>query len=285
MNEIAVIVPTYGRAKEIRKTAKHLNETAKHEMLIYFIADESDKESLAEIESLMKEMVNVRLLTTSIRGVGKIYEFGYHNTTEDYVFMAADDMVFPDGWLMMAMDQIGDKGAIAIADENSGSWCLFMVKRDYVQEKSCVEDRSNTMLNTDYDRIADAEFVFTLDARGDLAYATFFINHMTPVFYGQKKMSSDGQTQEISYNQFLIRDLMIPYADVHADIVQDSHTGVRNILKIKIVPKNPIITDNFRYDEYTKESNSRDEEIMQSRRHLWGGKCQYRFPPKIHEVL
>lgn len=277
---VAIIVPTFGRETELPALGAHLLETAGHDFTLYFIVNDDDFKSQAVIKQMLSQSEKVKMLETKRRRVGEVFEFGYQNTTEDFVFMTGDDMYYKQDFLKKAMEEIGDKGALAVADENSGSWCVFLVRRAYVQEKSCVIDRPNTMLNVDYDRIADSELVFTLQSRGDLAYASFFCDHRSPLFYGSKKLTDDKKNVEVSYNQYLIRDHSIPYSEVLADIVENGN-GVRNILRVRIVPKKPMLVDSFRYNHYGEEANKKDEELLKERSHLWGGQLYHEVKPKV----
>jgi len=282
---VALLVPTYQRSKTLEATTKHLIESCGFPSTIYYIVDENDQLSIDVVTKIMKDNSCVKLLKTIERGVGRCFEFGYHATTEDFVVTVGDDMLFPDGWLQIAMNEIKDKGVFAIADENSGSWCVFLVRRSYVQEKSCVVNRPNAMFNVDYDRIADSEMVFTLQERGDIAYATFFVDHRNPLFYGSKKLSADGKSYEVHHRQVLIREHSIPYSDIVTEIVRSEDTGVANILRIKFFPKDPICVDEFRYTPYTTSANKKDEELLKSRAHLWGGNLYHKITPKVFKRI
>ena len=281
---VAIIIPTLGRPHILEEQVEHLLNTAGCLVNIHFVVDAEDAESIDVIIGIRKHRPMVHMITTRENGVGRCFEFGYQNTTEDFVLTVGDDMRFPQDWVKTALEEIGDKGVLAIADENSGSWCVFMVRRSYCEEHSCVNDRPNTMFNVDYDRIADSEMVFTMQARGHLAYASFFVDHRNPLFYGSKKLAEDGKTVETQFSQYLIRDLAIPYSNVTVDIISNKETGVGNLLLIKIVPKNPMWVNEFRYTPYSEEATQKDAEILKKRAYMWGGRLHHEIVPRIEGV-
>jgi glycosyltransferase involved in cell wall biosynthesis len=264
---VDLIIPTYGRHENLRALTLEIARCAGAEFRIFFVINPTDTQTENVIVELCKEHDFISILKTESKDISEIVQFGYEKTSSEYVMFLADDLGFPQGFLKTALGDIGDKALLAIASTECHGWSWFMVKRSYVEEHSLVCGTTNRVMASGYCRMAEAELVFTMQSRGQIAYASFTFDHADPSLYGYL------QRGVVSRKKWLLTDLSIPFCDIEVRVIKNEDTGLNNVLEIGFVPRNPIVVGDS-YKAYSNEEHIKDCAVLASRAHLWGGKTR-----------
>lgn len=159
---------------------------------VLFIASDGDRKEIKAIRSLMRSKLPVGILIVDPHPHGD-YAFkinrGVLATGEPWIFQAADDLRFHDGWLDEAVRVAGLNGARVIGTDDrcnprvrSGRHSTHsLVARSYVEEVG-TGDRPGHMLHEGYEHgFVDDELVWIARRRGEFAFSYgSVVEHLHP---------------------------------------------------------------------------------------------------------
>jgi glycosyltransferase involved in cell wall biosynthesis len=163
---IAVIIPTLNRPHRIAEIVANLKDTAS-QAVPYFVIEEHDTATAEAIEaSGAGKIINKR--SPSYAGA---VNTAVAETTEPYIFLAADDLIFHEGWLEPLLELAKDFGFVGTndlynPDVLAGTHAThYLVTRDYA--KLGTIDDPDSLLHEGYiHNYTDTEAVATAKFRG-----------------------------------------------------------------------------------------------------------------------
>jgi len=268
---IAIYIPTINNKNLLASVVSNIKQTAEVDYNIYFIIEKEDVESLKEINRLQQDNSNLfYIVNTKDKGPNNCFNLAYKNTTEEYFVITIDDVIYPQGWLRQAMEQIGDKSVLAFNEKNCGGWGFFLVKREYIKNQSGVIDMPDLVYFPYRHQYADSEFQFTARHRGEIIYSDIELDHRDVSFFGEA-YEEDG-IQKVLVKNIIVRDLMIARSEVNVTKIENDNNPKEILLKIELIPRNPILTSKKERKKEINDSVKDDKAIFLSRAHLWGGK-------------
>jgi len=187
MTEIAILIPTLGRAHRIPEIVANVAETAPNAR-IHFIAEQDDDETVKALEG-MKATIG------DFGTYGKAINAGYADCPEAILMTSDDDCTYAEGWLEAAMEQMtGDIRVVGTNDLHNpyvleGKHSTHsLVDRRYLDEIGGVIDQGPGSFMFEYDHnYTDAELVETAKARGVFAPCLdSVVEHIHPEFGGRE---------------------------------------------------------------------------------------------------
>ena len=130
----AILIPTFGRPHRIKQLYNNVVNTS-DDCTLYFIVEESDTDTIAEIRKLGARMIVNQGLPTYASCINSAYE----QTKEMFLFTGADDLHFTPNWLsavqriMSENSQIGVVGTFdpihPLPDHSTHS----LIRREYIK--------------------------------------------------------------------------------------------------------------------------------------------------------
>lgn len=108
----------------------------------------------------------------------------FHYTTEPYMFLGADDVIFYPGWLSAALEAMREvDGVVTVADLYNPNGTLALVSRRYILEESGCVDEPAVVVHSGYrHNYSDTELFATAKARGRHAYCPeAVVEHLHPL--------------------------------------------------------------------------------------------------------
>jgi glycosyltransferase involved in cell wall biosynthesis len=168
---IDVIIPTLGRPHRLADLAANIAATTKDDHRVVFVVEESDGDSIAAVADLgLVPVVNRR--TANYQGA---VNTAYEDTTGEWLFCGADDLVFHKGWDFNAFHtREGYTGRVLGTNDLYNGHVLAgvhsthsLVHRSYLDELGGVVDHGpGSFLFEGYDHnFCDTEFIATAKMR------------------------------------------------------------------------------------------------------------------------
>lgn len=184
-----VLVPVLRRPHRVVPLLESLGDSA----CALFIASPDDHEEQAAIRRAGADMIVLEQPPRHGDYARKI-NAGYRQSTEEWLFLGADDLSFHDGWLGAAMaeqtrvvgtNDLGNPRVIA-----GGHATHSLVHRSYVDQFGTI-DEPGKLLHEGYPHeFVDDEFVATAKLRGEWSFAAeSVVEHLHPS-WGKAPMDS-----------------------------------------------------------------------------------------------
>lgn len=172
-SKLAISVPTLDRYKRLEWIVENIHKTTNElDYNIYFIAEDNDTETIKEVNRIKKEYGSVNLIKSTGRNINAAVNEMYRQTKEELIYLSCDDLEFTPGWLTPCLNVMEENPKIMIVgtydgytsgEANSG----YLIKREYVDNHSCVVDCPKTIYNEVYEHFyADTELYYTGKTRG-----------------------------------------------------------------------------------------------------------------------
>jgi len=180
MNDIAILIPTYGRHLRLESVARNIHQFTTTPHTIYFVCENEDKESIAAVLHMKEECI----IVTGGTYVSAV-NAGYRSTGEPFIFCGSDDITFSPNWDTLMLKEMEDPniGIVGAMDE----WEIsktglhgshFLVRRTYIEKQSGVVDEQNVIYSSQYIHVmCDIETEQTAMGRKAFAMSKAFISH------------------------------------------------------------------------------------------------------------
>jgi len=171
MAATAVLIPTLGRPERVSRLLENLDATTHSPNIAYFLVERDDDATARAVEAVGARWITNEGAPTYASCINS----GYRNTTEPFLFLGADDIVFVDGWLEAGLAAMNDPeiGVVGTADPY---WPLpdhsshSLVRRRYIEEQSGCMDVADVVLFPYFHGFTDHELVGVAKARGAYVY-------------------------------------------------------------------------------------------------------------------
>lgn len=182
---VVVLVPVLARPHRVRPTLDSIRAATPEPHRILFLADEGDA---SEIRTL--ERAGADYLICGGNYAAKINR-GCRETSEPYIFTAADDLEFHPGWYSRALGYMSDTVRVVGTNDLCNQRTMLgqhsthtLIARDYIEETGGVVDEGpGTVLHEGYaHEYTDDEFIGTAMSRGVYAHAfDSLVEHLHPL--------------------------------------------------------------------------------------------------------
>jgi len=269
-DHVDILIPTYRNARRLKNLVSNIEQTAGYPHKIVFITEADDEETAKTIAGM--EGDSVIWITNDKKGrLTHCLNLAYRCTQGNFLVITSDDVLFSENWLRDAVNEIGSKGVLAFSDKNAAGWGHFLVKREYIENYSGVVDEPGQIFHEYRHEYADAEFQFTARQRGQIVYSNIAVDHRDPKYFGAA-YEENGEIKPI-VKTYVIRDHSLRHVDINVGIVENQNNPKELILRIDLVPKNPIVVNPNYLNNNNKsdEAKAMDYKDFSSRAHLWGG--------------
>lgn len=161
-SEIAVLIPTLGRAERLAGLVDNVHAVTVAEHRVYLIMERDDFASIGAAKSL--DAISV---VGEYGSCAAAVNEGYRVSVEPFFAVANDDVRFHDGWDVAALAHFNDRVQIVGLNDGSGDCkCFSIARRRYIEQHSGVFDRPNTVYHTYRSQCPDTEFAFYAQLRG-----------------------------------------------------------------------------------------------------------------------
>lgn len=173
---VAILMPVLDRAWRIEPLLRNIRDATPEPHRVIFAA--SDPETIAELDRLHAQYLQDDGDTWPNR-INRLF----HHTTEPYVFLGADDVVFYPGWLPILLAAAQAVDGVAVANDYfNKNGTLALVSRRYIEEQSGCVDMPDVVVYPGYrHNWSDAELFATAKARGRHAYCPdAVVEHLHP---------------------------------------------------------------------------------------------------------
>lgn len=160
---LAVLCPTVHRAEKLEALAENLRENTTVAYRLYFVVESWDERTF-DAAGHIPGCVVVR---GDFGSCAAAYNAGFEASTEPYVFLANDDLEFPKGWELPALEMIQSGTPIVGVNEGHNRMtCFSMVERQFIEDFSGVFDRPGTLVHPYKSQYVDTELAEYAKHRG-----------------------------------------------------------------------------------------------------------------------
>lgn len=191
-SEIAIAVPLLGRPQRVRPLLESARDATPEPHTIWLIVTHGDQQVINESLALADEF-SARVVQMAPQAVGdyaKKINRVFNLSVEPFIFTAADDLKFYDGWwpaarAMFDDPKIGVVGTNDLAPTNrsrAGDHSThFAIRRTYVQQHGLIDGAAGVFYEGYHHEYVDDEAVGTAKHRGAWAYASnSIVEHLHP---------------------------------------------------------------------------------------------------------
>lgn len=196
--ELVVIVPVLMRPLRVEPFLESLRAATPKPHRVIFVATIGDTPMLRTIKRIVDDTVQLEVLRPNrIGDYAKKVNRAYTISTEPFMFLAADDLHFHDGWYERAHrqfldDQVGVVGTQDLANTDRarrGEHATHsLVRRSYIDECGTIDEPGKVLHEGYTHEFVDDEFVGTAKFRGAWAFAyDSVVEHLHPSWGKAKK--------------------------------------------------------------------------------------------------
>lgn len=182
---VAVIVPMLGRPHTVDPLVSSLRSTTTTARIL-FVCTPGDAEVMAEIDRVGCERIEVAGPRPG--DYARKINAGYRHTTEELMFLGADDLLFHPGWFEAALAELRP-GIGVVGTNDLGSKRVMagehsthsLVTRAYCDEHGTIDGPGSVLAEVYPHEFVDDEFVATAKHRGAWAFAfDSHVEHLHP---------------------------------------------------------------------------------------------------------
>jgi hypothetical protein len=187
----AILVPVLNRPDAAAPLVESVRETT--DSPVVFLCSPRDHDEIRACRRASRKHRNVRSMVVPwVNGPGdysRKVNYGIRHTTESWLFQAADDLRFHEGWLDAALAVADATGCRVIGTNDLGNPRVMrgrhathsLVARSYVQERG-TWDEPGVLLHEGYrHNFCDDEMVLTATWRKEFAFARdSVVEHLHP---------------------------------------------------------------------------------------------------------
>jgi hypothetical protein len=193
MIDCVVIVPVLARPHRVEPFLTSLVDATADPVRVVFVATAGDTAMIDAVIHAADGAADIVLEVLPPNRVGdyaKKVNFVYGRTTEPFMFLAADDLHFHDGWLEAAMAEMANPaiGVVGTQDlaptdrartGDHATHCL--IRRSYIDERGTIDERGKVLHEGYPHEYVDDELVGTAKARHAWAFAHgSVVEHLHP---------------------------------------------------------------------------------------------------------
>lgn len=173
MDETAILIPAMRTHHYERIVANVADVTPEPYRIVWMVGTDADA---AELDRLGQSYFR----DTGGTWGGRLNHM-YHNTSESYLFLGADDLKWHPHWLEHAMTIMARvDGVVSVNDQWQAAGTSALVSRNYIDTMSGTVDESDTLIHPGYTHHgSETELFETAAMRGRYAYcAESLVEHM-----------------------------------------------------------------------------------------------------------
>lgn len=176
MGELVILVPVLRRPQNVAPLLASIRET--HPARVLFIVDPDDSEELAAIDAESAEhMLYPGTYPQKINA-------GIRHTSENLIFLGADDLRFRQGWFSAALNKLDPHGIVGVNDlipRDREHTTHFLVTREYTR-RGTIDGKPGVLSEAYRHERCDDELIATAKHRELYAYAEdSHVEHLHPL--------------------------------------------------------------------------------------------------------
>lgn len=161
MIELDIICPTLRRDDKLEALAKQVAENTITPHRLTFVAEDYDEPTIEQLERLGCEYI-----AGDYGGCAAAYNAGFDATHATAVFLANDDLEFPKGWELPALEVLEEFPIVGVNEGHGRMTCFSMVRRSYIYQHSGVYDEPATLVHPYKSQYVDTELAEYAKHRG-----------------------------------------------------------------------------------------------------------------------
>lgn len=180
MSELAILIPTLGRADRLEKVVANISSNTISDHCIYVLYEKSDKKTFEEASRLGIKAIANKEPNTYVSAIN----LGFRSINEPFVFCGSDDLEFTKGWDQPVLKLLNDGiGFVGVKD----GWTItktgkhashFAVRRDYIEKQGGPFDQKGVVYSPAYRHfMCDIETEQVAQRRGQFAVADCVVHH------------------------------------------------------------------------------------------------------------
>ena len=160
---LAILCPTVNRHDKLEELAAQVKANTVTPYTLYFIGEHWDADTV-QVTNRIEDCFTV---FGDFGSCAAAYNAGFEASTEPYVFLANDDLAFPEGWEMPALRMIQDGTPIVGVNEGHNRMtCFSMVERAFIEDHSGVYDVPGRLVHPYKSQYVDTELAEYAKFRG-----------------------------------------------------------------------------------------------------------------------
>lgn len=160
---LAVLCPTVNRADKLEALADNLRDNTETACRLYLIGEHWDKDTV-EATNRIDDCFPV---FGDFGSCAAAYNAGFEASTEPYVFLANDDLEFPEGWELPALRMIqAGTPIVGVNEGHNRMTCFSMVERAFIEDFSGVYDVPGQLVHPYTSQYVDTELAEYAKHRG-----------------------------------------------------------------------------------------------------------------------
>lgn len=162
MAELAVLIPTYGRAEKLAPLIENIGENTAISHRIYFGVEYGDTETRDALAPF-----DVTTVFGDFGSCARAMNACYLASVEPFVWTGNDDSWLHEGWDLAALDALtGSKHICGTNDGNDRMTCFALIRRSFIEQHSGVFDRPNAIYHEYASQYVDTELADYAKHRG-----------------------------------------------------------------------------------------------------------------------
>lgn len=187
--DVTILIPVLNRPQRVAPLVESIRSAQrKHKCHTVFIATQGDRAEILAIESVLDENVSLKIVRRSQEGYARKMNLGFDAATSEWVFLAADDLLFHAGWADEAI-RVGEQTGLCVVGTNDlgnsrtvrGIHSTHtLVNRGY-RECGSVDDPVRILHEGYHHNFVDDEFIQTAMWRDTYVHAPkALVEHLHP---------------------------------------------------------------------------------------------------------
>lgn len=186
-----IVVPVLARPWRIRPVLESIKRATPNPKVLVVASthDTAVHLACAEASHVIADMAWVHIPYEPVGDYARKVNFGYLISNDPFLFLAADDLEFHEGWLEAAMAKMADPKIGVVGTQDLCNYRVLqgehsthsLMRRTYVDQFGLI-DQPGLVLNPDYPHeFVDDEQVATAKFRGAFAFAgDSIVEHLHP---------------------------------------------------------------------------------------------------------
>lgn len=206
---IDILIPVLGRPHRVAPLLENIRSASSVEHHVLFLCSEGDRNEILEVRRSKADYLLFSGPPANGQYAKKI-NLGYRETSQPWLLLAADDIVFHPGWDTLALESAKNQFHIVSTNDKANYFVKSgllathsLVRREYADEQGCSLDGPGSIYHEGYSHnFVDCELSVLARDRGVFVFSRHSVlEHLHPAFrrgemdttykHGNRDFSSD----------------------------------------------------------------------------------------------
>jgi len=180
MNATVILIPVLRRPHRVLPLLESISAATPELHRVVFVCSPEDSEEIQAVQASPASADALILDQACAPGdYARKINFGYHASTEPFIFLGADDLQFHAGWLSAALARMADPRIGVVGTQDLGNPRVkaglhathSLTRRMYVDECGTIDEQGKVLHEGYHHNFCDTEFVATAMRRNAWAFA------------------------------------------------------------------------------------------------------------------